>query len=70
MGFIAPAAAAISPDAPPPSRALHFAMEHIPGAELVARGIDFFFADPLHHYMESGMLKGIKVRAEGRLVAA
>ena len=70
MGFIAPAAAAISPDAPPPSRALHFAMAHIPGAELVARGIDFFFADPLHHYMESGMLKGIKVRAEGRLGAA
>jgi hypothetical protein len=44
-------------------------MAHIPGAGLVARGIDFFFADPLHHYMESGMLKGIKVRAEGRLVA-
>jgi len=44
-------------------------MAHIPGAELVARGIDFFIADPLH-YMESGMLKGIKVRAEGRLVAA
>jgi hypothetical protein len=70
MGFIAPAAGAISPDAPLPSRALHFAMTHIPGAELVARGLDFFLADPLHHYMESGMLKGIKERAEGRLLAA
>jgi hypothetical protein len=70
MGFIAPAANAIAPDAPLPSRALHFAMAHIPGAELGARGLDFFFADPLHHYMEVGMLKGIKERAEGRLAAA
>jgi hypothetical protein len=69
-GFISAAVGAIAPDAPLPSRALHFAMTHIPGAELLARAIDFFFSDPLHHYMESGMLKGIKERAEGRLVAA
>jgi hypothetical protein len=70
MGFIAPVADAISPDAPLPSRALQFAMTHIPGATLVARGLDFFLADPLHHYMDSGMLKGIKERAEGQLAAA
>lgn len=69
MGFIAPVADAIAPDGPPPSRALQFAITHIPGARLVARGLDFFFADPLHHYMEVGMLEGIKARAEGRLVA-
>ena len=70
MGFIAPVADAISPDAPLPSRALQFAMTHIPGTTLVARGLDFFLADPLHHYMDSGMLKGIKERAEGQLAAA
>lgn len=70
MGFIAPAASALAPDAPPPARALHFVLAHVPGAMLIVRGVDFFFSDPLHHYMESGMLKGIKVRAEGRLVAA
>jgi hypothetical protein len=69
-GFISAAAGAIASDAPLPSRALHFAVTHIPGAELVARAIDCFFSDPLHHYMESGMLEGIKERAEGRLVAA
>lgn len=30
------------------------------------RGLDFFVGDPLHHYMETGMLTGIKARAEGR----
>jgi hypothetical protein len=69
MGFISAAAGAIAPDAPLPSRALHFAITRIPGAEILARGIDFFFSDPLHHYMESGMLKGIKERAEGRTAA-
>jgi len=69
MGFISAAAGALAPDAPAPSRALHFAITRIPGAEILARGIDFFFSDPLHHYMESGMLKGIKERAEGRTAA-
>ena len=27
---------------------------------------DFLVSDPLHHYMEAGMLTGIKARAEGR----
>jgi hypothetical protein len=30
------------------------------------RALDFFVADPLHHYMETGMLTGIKARAEGK----
>lgn len=29
-----------------------------------------FISDPLHHYMEAGMLKGIKERAESTLGAA
>jgi hypothetical protein len=70
MGFIAAAAGEVAPDAPLGARLIHLAMARIPGAELVARGIDFFVSDPLHHYMESGMLKRIKERAEGRLVAA
>jgi hypothetical protein len=64
MGYIAPALTTISPDAPLLSRALAYAMRRIPGLELVARAIDFFVADPLHHYMEMGMLRGIKERAE------
>jgi hypothetical protein len=69
-GFIAAAAGAIAPEAPLPSQILHVAIRYVPGAELLARGLDFFLSDPLHHYMESGMMKGIKQRAEGRLVAA
>ena len=70
MGFIAPAGEAVSPDAPLPSRALQSVMMHVPGARLVAQGLDFFLADPLHHYMEVGMLEGIRERAEGPLTAA
>jgi hypothetical protein len=70
MGFISAAAGAVAPDAPLPFRLLHVAMVRIPGLELMARAIDFFIGDPLHHYMEAGMLRGIKQRAEGRLVAA
>lgn len=33
-------------------------------AVTVARAFDFFVSDPLHHYMEWGMLQGIKQRAE------
>jgi hypothetical protein len=36
----------------------------VPGLKLVARGFDFLVSDPLHHYMEWGMLQGIKRRAE------
>lgn len=45
-------------------------MVRVPGVEFIARGIDFFISDPLHHYMEAGMLKGIKERAEGKLRGA
>jgi hypothetical protein len=65
MGFIRPALGAVAPDAPLPSRLLQFAGARIPGVDLVAGAIDNFIADPLHHYMEVGMLRGIKDRAEG-----
>ena len=70
MGLIEPAVRSIAPDAPPLSRAAAFVVTHVPGVDLLARGFDLFVSDPLHHYMEVGMLKGIKERAEGRLVAA
>ena len=70
MGFISAAAGGVAPDAPLPGRLLHLALVRLPGAELTARAIDFFVADPLHHYMETGMLRGIKQRAEGKLAAA
>jgi hypothetical protein len=35
--------------------------------DLALRGFDFFVSDPLHHYMETGMLTGIKARAEGNV---
>jgi hypothetical protein len=34
--------------------------------DLALRGFDFFVSDLLHHYMETGMLAGIKARAEGK----
>ena len=70
LGFISAAAGGVEPDAPPLGRVLHLAMVHVPGAELTARAIDFFIGDPLHNYMESGMLRGIKQRAEANLAAA
>jgi hypothetical protein len=70
MGFLSAAASGVAPDAPLPGRLLHLALVRIPGAELTARAIDFFIGDPLHHYMEVGMLRGIKQRAEGKLVTA
>lgn len=64
-GFISPALHNLAPDAPPLSRAAAFIAAHVPGVDLLARALDFFVSDPLHHYMEAGMLKGIKSRAEG-----
>jgi hypothetical protein len=64
MGFISPAARAIRPDAGPVPRLIRFAALRVPGVDLAMRALDFFVADPLHHYMETGMLTGIKVRAE------
>lgn len=66
MGFVSPAAHAIRPDAGRLPRLLRFAVLHLPGVDLALRGFDFFVCDPLHHYMETGMLTGIKARAEGR----
>lgn len=66
-GFVEPAVRAIASDAPPLSRLLRFAVLHVPGVDLLVRGFDFFVSDPLHHYMETGLLQGIKQRAEGRL---
>ena len=48
------------------SKAIAFTVRHVPGAMLLARGIDLFVGDPLHHYMEIGVLRGIKQRAEGQ----
>jgi hypothetical protein len=64
MGFVSPAARAVRPDAGPVPRLIRFAAVRVPGVDLAARALDFFVADPLHHYMETGMLTGIKTRAE------
>ena len=66
MGFVSPGAHGIRPDAGRLPRLLRFAVLHVPGADLALRGFDFFVSDPLHHYMETGMLTGIKARAEGK----
>jgi hypothetical protein len=63
-GFVEPAAHSISPDAGPGPRLIRFVVLRLPGADLVLRAVDFFIGDPLHHYMETGMLTGIKARAE------
>jgi hypothetical protein len=69
-GFVSPAAYAIRPDAGRLPRLLRFAVVHVPGVDLALRGFDFFVSDPLHHYMETGMLAGIKARAEGKYAHA
>ena len=45
-------------------RLIRFAVVRVPGVDLLIRAVDFFVGDPLHHYMETGMLTGIKARAE------
>ena len=64
LGFVAPADRAIRPDAGPVPQLLRFAVLHVPGVDLALRAFDLFISDPLHHYMETGMLTGIKARAE------
>jgi hypothetical protein len=66
MGYITPAVGAVADDAPLVTRIIKFTVLHVPGAKLLARGLDFFVGDPLHHYMETGLLNGTKARAEGR----
>jgi len=50
-------------------KAIASLVQNVPGAQLAARGLDFLVGDPLHHYMETGMLRGIKARAEGKTAA-
>jgi hypothetical protein len=66
LGYISAAAEGVAADAPPMTKAIAFTVQHVPGAKLLARGVGFFVGDPLHHYMETGVLRGIKQRAEGR----
>ena len=66
MGFLSPAARAIAPDAGPLPRLIRFAVLRIPGVDLIIRGHDFFVGGPLHHYMETGLLQGMKARVEGK----
>jgi hypothetical protein len=65
-GYITAAVEAVAHDAPPLTKAIAFIVRNVPGAKLAARGLDFFVGDPLHHYMETGMLRGTKARAEGK----
>jgi hypothetical protein len=66
VGFVSPAARAIRPGAGPVPGLVQFAVLRVPGVDLAVRALDFFLADPLHHYMETGMLTGINARAEGK----
>ena len=66
MGYLSPAAHAIRADAGPVPRLIRFTVLRVPGVDLALRALDFFVADPLHHYMETGMLTGIKARAEAK----
>jgi hypothetical protein len=63
-GFLSPAAPAVRPDAGGLPRLIRFAVLRVPGVDLAIRALDFLVADPLHHVMETGMLTGIKARAE------
>ncbi|TNB74251.1 hypothetical protein FHJ30_06055 [Arthrobacter sp. BB-1] len=65
-GYIGAALQGAAPDAPALTRAAASAVRQVPGALLLARAVDMFIGDPLHHYMEVGMLRGIKQRAEGK----
>lgn len=65
-GYLSEAFEGTAADAPAVTRAFSYAARHVPGAMLLARGIDFFIGDPLHHYMEVGVLRGTKARAEGK----
>jgi hypothetical protein len=64
LGYITAGLEELAPDAPALSRALAFAFLRVPGGRVVARALDFLVSDPLHHYMDTGMLHGIKQRAE------
>lgn len=63
LGYLSAVGEGIAPDAPIPVRLFAFTVR-LPPVRLLARAFDFFIADPLHHYMEVGMLNGIKQRVE------
>ncbi|MGX5716363.1 hypothetical protein [Arthrobacter sp. MAHUQ-56] len=63
-GYLSAAVRGAGADAPAPTRALAFTLQNVPGAMLLARAVDLFIGDPLHHYMEVGVLRGVKQRAE------
>lgn len=65
-GYLSEAFEGVAADAPAVTRLLAFTARHVPGVLLLTRGVDFFVGDPLHHYMEVGVLRGTKARAEGR----
>ena len=69
-GYLLPALQAVAPDAGPLPRLIASVVRHLPGAGLLARGFDVVVADPLHHYMDTGLLKGVKKRAEGAFAPA
>ncbi|HEU4544064.1 MAG TPA: hypothetical protein VFR23_23240 [Jiangellaceae bacterium] len=58
MGYISAAVEGVAADAPAVTKAIAFTVRHVPGGMLLARGLDFFVGDPLHHYMETGGLCG------------
>lgn len=65
-GYLSEAFEGVAADAPATTKAIGFAARHVPGAMLLARAVDVFIGDPLHHCMEVGVLRGTKERAEGK----
>jgi hypothetical protein len=65
-GYLSEAFEGVAADAPALTKAISFGAGHVPGAMLLARAVDVFIGDPLHHYMEVGLLRGTKERAEGK----
>lgn len=66
MGYLSAAFEGMGPDAAAMTRAMVFTARHTPGAMLLIRAVDVLVGDPLHHYMEVGLLRGTKERAEGK----
>ena len=66
IGYISAAVEGVAAGAPAVTKAISFAVRHVPGGMLLARGVDFFVGDALHHFMEVGLLRGTKDRAEGK----
>ena len=65
-GYLSEAFEGMAADAPALVKAIAFGARHVPGAMLLIRAVDVFIGDPLHHFMEVGLLRGTKARAEGK----